>query len=82
MIAYVPDFVLNFTVKRVVYIVIGMLSNKERFQTFFEKINKESNYQFFDRLKTILGEFVEMPPKSTEDGSNIEQTKLDELPNI
>ncbi len=76
MIAYVPDFLINFTVKRVVYIIIGMLSNKERFQTFFEKINKESNFSFFDRLKTILSEFVEMPPKSSE---TIEQTKLDGL---
>jgi hypothetical protein len=78
MIAYVPDFVLNFTVKRVVYIIIGMLSNKERFQTFFDKINKPHNFQFFDRLKTILREFTDMPPLSTEEGANIEQTKLDE----
>ena len=80
-LTYVPDFLVNFTVKRVLYVIIGIMQNKEHFYKCFNKINNDECQEFFDRLKKTLSEFVEMPPLST-DSIKREEIRMDDEQHI
>lgn len=36
-LAFVPNFFINFTIKRVLYIMSGKIGNKELYEEFYKK---------------------------------------------
>ena len=50
---YLPNWVLNFSIKRVIYVIIGRLQSKEFFQNdvMKEVLEGEGKKAFFDHVK-------------------------------
>jgi hypothetical protein len=65
-LAYIPDFLINFTVKRVIYMIIGRMASKELFEKFYKDKKLEEKKEFYDRIKNLLREFVNVPDDDEE----------------
>ena len=53
---YIPDFVINFTIKRVLYVLIGKLQSKEIFENDILKKRISEKPEFYEKLKNKLRE--------------------------
>jgi hypothetical protein len=54
--AMMPDMIINTFVKRVIYIIIGKLQNKEIFENEMIKQRMNENEEFYNILKSKLRE--------------------------
>lgn len=56
--AYIPDWFLNFIMKRVIYVMIGKISSKEMFENETIKAKVEERKEFWDKVQSKLREMV------------------------
>jgi hypothetical protein len=54
--AYLPDWLINFSIKRVIYIIIGKLQNKEIFENDSIKKRMSERGEFYEKIKIKLRE--------------------------
>ncbi|CDW82781.1 UNKNOWN [Stylonychia lemnae] len=54
---FIPDWILNFTVKRMIYVIVGKLQNKDFFENEMIKKRMAERPEFYERVKNRLREF-------------------------
>mmetsp|Transcript_23 Transcript_23/g.31 ORF Transcript_23/g.31 Transcript_23/m.31 type:complete len:112 (+) Transcript_23:280-615(+) len=52
--SYVPDFLLNMSIKRVLYVMLGRLSDKELFKDLYQKASAGADYEMDKRIRIKL----------------------------
>jgi len=53
---FLPDWILNFTVKRLIYVIMGKMQNKDFFENELIKKRMTERPEFYDKLRTRLSE--------------------------
>jgi len=59
-IALLPDWILNFTVKRLIYVVMGKMQNKDFFENELIKKRMSERPEFYEKLKRRLSEVTNL----------------------
>lgn len=56
--SYIPDSLINFIIKRVIYVLIGKLQSKEIFENDVIKKRINERVEFYDKLRKRLSEVM------------------------
>lgn len=57
--AYLPDWLLNFSVKRIMYVMIGRIQNKEVFEKESLKKRIEERKEYYDKIRDRIRQVTE-----------------------
>jgi len=60
--AYLPDFILNNSIKRVLYVMLGRMSDRQVFKELYEKAHASYDKEMDERIKLKLQEYGPLPP--------------------
>ena len=76
MLAYVPTFLINFMVKRVLYVMAGRMASKELFEQYSNPDTLTEEQKDISKVvKELIKEFVDVP----EFGTGLADTQKKEI---